>query len=153
MVAIRLYLTYSLQSCEEYLRITLVSTIFNKKKSIFTIIINLFKDQGVINLDYKRFLILQSKVKSITQIKLKAQSKHNNNLLKYLEDIISTYKYKTPIAESKVEVKSLNEVYQEKSNRVQYIEKEKSRLEEKKNKALTYIYNKNKLALKQSTLY
>ncbi|KAA8622587.1 Smc Chromosome segregation ATPase [Pyrenophora tritici-repentis] len=50
-------------------------------------------------------------------------------------------------------IESLNEVCREKSNRVQHVEKEKSGLEEKKNKALAYIRDENELASKQSTLY
>ncbi|CAE7176469.1 hypothetical protein CFE70_005516 [Pyrenophora teres f. teres 0-1] len=124
----------------------------NKKESTFTIVTTLLKDRGV-DLDHKRFLILQGEVESIAQMKPKAQGEHDDGLLEYLEDIIGTSKYKTPIAESEVEVESLNEVCREKSNRVQHVEKEKSGLEEKKNKALAYIRDENELASKQSTLY
>src|SRR5690242_19237288 len=41
----------------------------------------------------------------------------------------------------------------EKSSRVQHVEKEKSGLEDKKNKALAYIRDENELATKQSALY
>ena len=152
-MATRLYLTHSSWSREERSRTTLASTTFNKKESTFTIVTNLFKDQGVVDLDHKRFLILQGEVESIAQMKPKAQGEHDDDLLEYLEDIIGTCKYKTPIAESEVEVESLNEVCREKSNRVQHVEKEKSGLEEKKNKALAYIRDENELASKQSTLY
>ncbi|USP73151.1 hypothetical protein yc1106_00425 [Curvularia clavata] len=124
----------------------------NKKESTFTIVTNLLKDRGV-DLDHKRFLILQGEVESIAQMKPKAQGEHDDGLLEYLEDIIGTSKYKTPIAESEVEVETLNEVCREKSNRVQHVEKEKSALEEKKENALAYIRDENDLASKQSTLY
>jgi structural maintenance of chromosome 4 len=124
----------------------------NKKESTFTIVTTLLKDRGV-DLDHKRFLILQGEVESIAQMKPKAQGEHDDGLLEYLEDIIGTSKYKTPIAESEVEVESLNEVCREKSSRVQHVEKEKSGLEEKKNKALAYLRDENELASKQSTLY
>ncbi|RAR10599.1 condensin subunit Cut3 [Stemphylium lycopersici] len=124
----------------------------NKKESTFTIVTTLLRDRGV-DLDHKRFLILQGEVESIAQMKPKAQGEHDDGLLEYLEDIIGTSKYKTPIAESEVEVETLNEVCREKSNRVQHVEKEKSGLEEKKNKALAYIRDENELASKQSTLY
>ncbi|KAF1837975.1 condensin subunit Cut3 [Decorospora gaudefroyi] len=124
----------------------------NKKESTFTIVTNLLKDRGV-DLDHKRFLILQGEVESIAQMKPKAQGEHDDGLLEYLEDIIGTSKYKTPIAESEVEVENLNEVCREKSSRVQHVEKEKSGLEDKKNIALAYIRDENELASKQSTLY
>jgi structural maintenance of chromosome 4 len=124
----------------------------NNKESTFTIVTTLLKDRGV-DLDHKRFLILQGEVESIAQMKPKAQGEHDDGLLEYLEDIIGTSKYKTPIEESAAELEVLNEVCREKSSRVQHVEKEKSGLEEKKNKALAYIQDENELAVKQSTLY
>lgn len=124
----------------------------NNKESSFTIVTTLLKDRGV-DLDHKRFLILQGEVESIAQMKPKAQGEHDDGLLEYLEDIIGTSKYKTPIEESAAEVETLNEVCQEKNSRVQHVEKEKSGLEEKKSKALAYIRDENELAMKQSTLY
>jgi len=124
----------------------------NRRESTFTIVTTLLKDRGV-DLDHKRFLILQGEVESIAQMKPKAQGEHDDGLLEYLEDIIGTSKYKTPIEESAAEVETLNEVCQEKNSRVQHVEKEKSGLEDKKNKALAYIRDENELATKQSTLY
>jgi structural maintenance of chromosome 4 len=106
-----------------------------------------------VDLDHKRFLILQGEVESIAQMKPKAASEHDDGLLEYLEDIIGTSKYKTPIEESATEVEALNEVCTEKSNRVQHVEKEKNNLEDKKNKALAYIRDENDLVMKQAALY
>lgn len=86
-------------------------------------------------------------------MKPKAANEHDDGLLEYLEDIIGTSKYKTPIEESAAEVDTLNEVCTEKSARVQHVEKEKNSLEDKKNKALAYIKDENELAFKQSALY
>lgn len=86
-------------------------------------------------------------------MKAKAANEHEDGLLEYLEDIIGTSKYKTPIEESATEVEALNEICMEKSGRVQHVEKEKNGLEDKKNKALAYIRDENDLALKQSALY
>jgi structural maintenance of chromosome 4 len=83
----------------------------NNKESTFTIVTTLLKDRGV-DLDHKRFLILQGEVESIAQMKPKAQGEHDDGLLEYLEDIIGTSKYKTPIEESAAEVETLNEVCQ-----------------------------------------
>jgi structural maintenance of chromosome 4 len=124
----------------------------NGRESNFTAVTTLLRNKGV-DLDHKRFLILQGEVESIAQMKPKAANEHDDGLLEYLEDIIGTSKYKTPIEESATEVESLNEVCVEKSARVQHVEKEKNGLEGKKSKALTYINDGNELAYKQSALY
>lgn len=124
----------------------------NTRESNFTAVTTLLKDRGV-DLDHKRFLILQGEVESIAQMKPKAANEHDDGLLEYLEDIIGTSKYKTPIEESAAEVETLNEGCTEKNARVQHVEKEKNSLEDKKNKALAYIRDENEIALKQSALY
>ncbi|KAK4131437.1 hypothetical protein BT67DRAFT_444687 [Trichocladium antarcticum] len=124
----------------------------NGKNSNFTTVTTLLRDRGV-DLDHKRFLILQGEVESIAQMKAKAANEHEDGLLEYLEDIIGTSKYKTPIEESAAEVETLNEICLEKSGRVQHVEKEKHGLEDKKNKALAYIRDENELSMKQAALY
>ena len=124
----------------------------NGKESNFTMVTTLLRDRGV-DLDHKRFLILQGEVESIAQMKPKATNEHDDGLLEYLEDIIGTSKYKTPIEESAAEVETFNEVCVEKSGRVQHVEKELNSLEDKKNKALAYIKDENELTIKQSGLY
>lgn len=124
----------------------------NAKESNFTTVTTLLKDHGV-DLDHKRFLILQGEVESIAQMKSKAANEHEDGLLEYLEDIIGTSKYKTPIEESATEVETLNEVCMEKSGRVQHVEKEKNSLEDKKDKALAFVRDENELTIKQSALY
>ena len=124
----------------------------NGRTTNFTTVTTLLKDKGI-DLDHKRFLILQGEVESIAQMKPKAANEHDDGLLEYLEDIIGTSKYKTPIEEAAVELESLNEVCMEKQGRVQHVEKEKNGLEEKKNKAMSYVRDENELAEKQSTLY
>jgi structural maintenance of chromosome 4 len=124
----------------------------NSRTSDFTTVTTLLKDRGV-DLDHKRFLILQGEVESIAQMKPKAANEHDDGLLEYLEDIIGTSKYKTPIEEAAAETETLNEVCLEKNSRVQHVEKEKNGLEDKKNKALAYIKDENELASKQSALY
>ncbi|KAM0345956.1 hypothetical protein ACHAPU_006010 [Fusarium lateritium] len=124
----------------------------NNKESNFTTVTTLLRDRGV-DLDHKRFLILQGEVESIAQMKAKAGNEHEDGLLEYLEDIIGTSKYKTPIEESATEVETLNEICMEKSGRVQHVEKEKNGLEDKKDKAIAFIRDENDLALKQSALY
>ncbi|OAQ71834.1 nuclear condensin complex subunit Smc4 [Purpureocillium lilacinum] len=124
----------------------------NAKESNFTTVTTLLRERGV-DLDHKRFLILQGEVESIAQMKAKAGNEHEDGLLEYLEDIIGTSKYKTPIEEAAAEVETLNDVCVEKSGRVQHVEKEKHSLEDKKDKALAYVRDENELAMKQSALY
>ena len=124
----------------------------NTKESNFTSVTTLLRDRGV-DLDHKRFLILQGEVESIAQMKPKAANEHDDGLLEYLEDIIGTSKYKIPIEESATEVDTMNEVCAEKSARVQHVEKEKNSLEDKKNKAVAFVQDENELAFKQSALY
>jgi structural maintenance of chromosome 4 len=124
----------------------------NGKTSNYTTVTTMLKEKGI-DLDHKRFLILQGEVESIAQMKPKAGNEHEDGLLEYLEDIIGTSKYKTPIEESAAQVEELNEVCMEKSSRVQHVEKERNSLEDKKEKALAYIRDENELAMKQAALY
>ncbi|KAJ5115066.1 Structural maintenance of chromosomes protein [Penicillium alfredii] len=124
----------------------------NKRETNFTAVTSFLRDRGI-DLDHKRFLILQGEVESIAQMKAKATNEHDEGLLEYLEDIIGTSKYKTPIDEAATELETLNDVCMEKNNRVQHVEKEKTALEDKKNKAVAYIRDENELSQKQSALY
>lgn len=124
----------------------------NGKETNFTAVTTLLRDRGI-DLDHKRFLILQGEVESISQMKSKAANEHEDGLLEYIEDIIGTSKYKTPIEEAATELEGLNDVCVEKNNRVQHVEKEKNSLEDKKSKALAYIRDENELSQKQSMLY
>lgn len=124
----------------------------NDRESNFTEVTTLLRNRGI-DLDHKRFLILQGEVESIAQMKPKAANEHDDGLLEYLEDIIGTSKYKAPIEESVNQVESLNDICIEKSSRFHHVEKEKNNLEDKKNKALAYIKEENELTIKQSALY
>lgn len=124
----------------------------NKVEQPFATVAEFLRGRGI-DLDHKRFLILQGEVESISQMKAKAGNEHEDGLLEYLEDIIGTSKYKTPIEESATEVETLNDVCVEKNNRVQHVEKEKTSLEDKKDKALSYVQDENELSQKQFALY
>ncbi|KAL2801273.1 RecF/RecN/SMC [Aspergillus keveii] len=124
----------------------------NGKETNFTTVTTLLRQRGI-DLDHKRFLILQGEVESIAQMKPKAANEHEDGLLEYLEDIIGTSKYKQPIEEAATELETLNDVCVEKNNRVQHVENEKTALVDKKDKALAYIREENELSQKQSALY
>jgi structural maintenance of chromosome 4 len=124
----------------------------NGSTSDYTTVTSLLRGRGV-DLDHKRFLILQGEVESIAQMKAKSQNEHDEGLLEYLEDIIGTSKYKRPIEESINEVEALNEVCVEKSSRVQHVEKERNSLEAKKDAALDFLLTENELAIEHSQLF
>ncbi|KAI5294060.1 hypothetical protein KEM52_004774 [Ascosphaera acerosa] len=122
------------------------------RETTFTAVTDLLRARGV-DLDHKRFLILQGEVESIAQMKPKAANEHDDGLLEYLEDIIGTSKYKVPIDEAATALEELNDVCAEKQTRVQHVEKEKNGLETRKTAALAYLQDENALAEKQAALY
>ncbi|KAG8978021.1 hypothetical protein FRB90_008589, partial [Tulasnella sp. 427] len=124
----------------------------NGDRSNFTEVTTLLKGRGI-DLDHKRFLILQGEVESIAQMKPKAPNEHEDGLLEYLEDIIGTSRYKEPIEETLVKVDQLNEDRSEKMNRLRLIERDKASLEEKKKEAEAWLRNKNELVRAQNKIY
>ncbi|KAG9027694.1 hypothetical protein FRB95_007465 [Tulasnella sp. JGI-2019a] len=124
----------------------------NNERSNFTEVTTLLKDRGI-DLDHKRFLILQGEVESIAQMKPKAPNEHEDGLLEYLEDIIGTSKYKEPIEATLIEVDQLSEERGEKLNRLRVVERDKDGLEEKKKEAESWLRNKNELIRAQNKLF
>ncbi|EIE85270.1 hypothetical protein RO3G_09980 [Rhizopus delemar RA 99-880] len=124
----------------------------NDKASNFTEVTSLLKARGI-DLDHKRFLILQGEVESIALMKPKAKDNNDDGLLEYLEDIIGTSKYKAPIEEASVRLEALNEVRGEKVGRVKYVSREMEGMEEKKAEAENYLENENELAQRKNELY
>ncbi|RKP14746.1 RecF/RecN/SMC [Piptocephalis cylindrospora] len=124
----------------------------NSRSSTYTDVTALLKSHGV-DLEHKRFLILQGEVESISQMKAKAPTEHEDGLLEYLEDIIGTARYKTPIAEATSHLESLGEERSERIGRVRFVEKEKEKLEDAKNEAEMFCRNENALALTKSSLF
>lgn len=74
-------------------------------------------------------------------MKPKAPTEHEDGLLEYLEDIIGTSKYKTPIEELGKVVETLSEERAIKLQRVQIVEKEKNGLEVKQIRKMTRFLN------------
>ncbi|KAK9365403.1 RecF/RecN/SMC [Lipomyces kononenkoae] len=124
----------------------------NNRDSNYSEVTSLLRERGI-DLDHKRFLILQGEVESIAQMKPKAQNENDDGLLEYLEDIIGTSKYKKLIEESAQEVEALNEICHEKFGRLDIVQKEKSSLEDARNAALNYVRDANELTMKKSALY
>ncbi|KAF9140327.1 hypothetical protein BGX30_006698 [Mortierella sp. GBA39] len=124
----------------------------NRLSSSYLQVTGLLKGRGI-DLEHKRFLILQGEVESISQMKPKAITEHDDGLLEYLEDIIGTSQYKENIEKSAVELEALNDERSERLTRVKYVEKERDALEARKQEVEDYIKDQNNLAMKQSALY
>ncbi|KAF9551666.1 hypothetical protein EC957_006559 [Mortierella hygrophila] len=124
----------------------------NRLSSSYLQVTGLLKGRGI-DLEHKRFLILQGEVESISQMKPKAITEHDDGLLEYLEDIIGTSQYKENIEKSAVELEALNDERSERLTRVKYVEKERDALEARKREVEDYIKDQNNLAMKQSALY
>ncbi|KEP53194.1 structural maintenance of chromosomes protein [Rhizoctonia solani 123E] len=142
-------------------RLIVSRTAYNNNKSEYTInakpsnyseVTTLLKSRGI-DLDHKRFLILQGEVESIAQMKPKAPNEHEDGLLEYLEDIIGTSKYKEPIEEALAEADRLAEERGEKMARLKIVEKEKSKLEAEKQEAEAFLRDQNDLVRAQSKLW
>ncbi|KAH3901911.1 related to Structural maintenance of chromosomes protein 4 [Saccharomycodes ludwigii] len=124
----------------------------NGKESSYTKVTLLLKEEGI-DLDHKRFLILQGEVESIAQMKAKAEKDGEDGLLEYLEDIIGTSKYKIGIEESFKEIEVLNDACLEKENRFHIVETAKDSLENDKEKALEFLSKEKQLTICTSKLY
>ncbi|CAG7853766.1 Structural maintenance of chromosomes protein 4 [Serendipita indica DSM 11827] len=124
----------------------------NNRASNFNEVTTLLKARGI-DLDHKRFLILQGEVESIAQMKPKAQTEHDEGLLEYLEDIIGTSVYKQPIEDAFAELDKLGEERSEKLNRLRLVEREKQSLEADKKEADDFLRNSNEYARVQSRLF
>ncbi|KAH7886361.1 RecF/RecN/SMC N terminal domain-containing protein [Phlebopus sp. FC_14] len=124
----------------------------NGRTSNFTEVQTLLKGRGI-DLDHKRFLILQGEVESIALMKPKAQNEHEDGLLEYLEDIIGTSSYKEPIDEALTAMDALSEQRSEKLNRLRIVEREKNALEAQRKEALDYLRLYNDHVRAQSRLW
>ncbi|KAJ2639275.1 Structural maintenance of chromosomes protein 4, partial [Coemansia sp. RSA 1694] len=124
----------------------------NGATSSYTEVTTLLRSKGI-DLDHKRFLILQGEVENIAQMKAMGQSENEVGLLEYLEDIIGTSAYKGQIEEARKLVDELNAARSERLHRVKIVEKEKNGLEEKRNEALAFIKTENELTRQKSALY
>ncbi|KAJ2885512.1 Structural maintenance of chromosomes protein 4 [Coemansia asiatica] len=120
--------------------------------SSYTEVTTLLRKKGI-DLDHKRFLILQGEVENIAQMKPMGQTENEVGLLEYLEDIIGTSAYKAQIEEARKQVDELNSQRSERLHRVKIVEKEKNSLEDKKNEAVTFIKTENDLTKLKSQLY
>ncbi|KAJ2726591.1 Structural maintenance of chromosomes protein 4 [Coemansia sp. Benny D115] len=126
--------------------------LLNSAVSSYTEVTTLLRNKGI-DLDHKRFLILQGEVENISQMKAMGQNENEVGLLEYLEDIIGTSMYKSQIEDARKAVDELNSQRSERLHRVKIVEKEKSGLEDKKNEAVKFIKTENELTRQKSILF
>ncbi|KAJ2158033.1 Structural maintenance of chromosomes protein 4 [Coemansia sp. RSA 552] len=126
--------------------------LLNGRTSSYKEVTTLLRDKGI-DLDHKRFLILQGEVENISQMKPMGQNDSEVGLLEYLEDIIGTAAYKGRIEEARTQVDELNGARTERLHRVKIVEREKGSLEDKRNDALEFVKTENELTRKKSALY
>lgn len=124
----------------------------NGVESGYKEITTLLRAKGI-DVDHKRFLILQGEVESIAQMKPKAEMDGDDGLLEYLEDIIGTSGYKAALNESVSKLEELNEECASKSSRVDLVKNEINKLESKKNETLRVLRAENRLASKKFVYY
>lgn len=86
-------------------------------------------------------------------MKPKAPTEHEDGLLEYLEDIIGTNRFKTPIDEALTALDALAEARGEKLTRLRHVEREKNALEERKREAEEFLRLQNEFVRAQSRLY
>lgn len=123
----------------------------DRRESNYTEVTKRLREEGI-DLDHKRFLILQGEVENIAQMKPKAEKESDDGLLEYLEDIIGTAKYKPLIEENTIKIEQLNDVCIEKKNRFDFVAKEKESLESDKDKALEFIEREKQLVIEKATM-
>jgi structural maintenance of chromosome 4 len=123
----------------------------NEKSASYADVTTLLKGKGV-DLDHQRFLILQGEVENIAQMKPKAANEHDEGFLEYLEDIIGTNQYKTPIEDAVTKLDHLVENRNEKLARVKLIEQELNRLKPARDEALQYISMERDLHISKARL-
>lgn len=111
---------------------------WNDRPSSYTEITTFLKNVGI-DLDHNRFLILQGEVGSIAQMKPKATSASSVGLLDYIEDVIGTSEYVTPIQNKEKEIAQINITRDEAIGRMKHAKAERDALEDSKNEAEQYL--------------
>lgn len=95
----------------------------NGQPAPFSDVATLLKGHGI-DLDHKRFLILQGEVESIAQMKPKAGNEHEEGLLEYLEDIVGTAGYVELLEQTAKGVDETSQRHSDKLVRVRVAQKE-----------------------------
>lgn len=115
------------------------------KSSSHAAVTQLLRRRGI-DLDHKRFLILQGEVESIALMKPKAENEHDDGLLEYLEDIIGTAAYKPQIVSFESQIESLRTEYEAALERAEHVGRDLSNLNEERSAIEAEMCAQNALA-------
>lgn len=110
----------------------------NNRTSSYKEVTTLLKEEGI-DLDHKRFLILQGEVEMIAQMKPKAENDNDDGLLEYLEDIIGTSVYKEEIEKISNEIEILQDSYNDKKRRFEFTQTDFKDIEDQKDRAINFL--------------
>lgn len=128
------------------------SYFINERSSTYTEVTSLLKGRGI-DLDHKRFLILQGEVESIALMKPKADGDGDDGLLEYLEDIIGTSQYKEKIKETEGQLEELKTEVGEKRGRMELSERDLDQLDSRRKDIAFYMKHHNIGAVGRSSIY
>lgn len=123
----------------------------NNRGSTYTEVTTLLKGRGI-DLDHKRFLILQGEVESIALMKPKADGDGDDGLLEYLEDIIGTSHYKEQIKQAETEIETLKVEVEEKRGRMDLAARDLDQLDNRRKDIAYYIQHHNAGTIARSKL-
>ena len=124
----------------------------NGKRSKFNNVVQVLRNEGV-DIDNNRFLILQGEVEQIALLKPKGHTPGEQGMLEYLEDLIGSSRYKSPLGQIQERLNELELVRGEKINRVKLVEKEVLALENPKDEALEYLRLSNNIVHEKNIGY
>jgi len=128
------------------------SYLIDGKSSNFGAVGKLLRQHGI-DLDNNRFLILQGEVEQIAMMKPKGDTKHEDGLLEYLEDIIGSNCFVERIEEMFKQLEGMNEQRTEKVNRLKVAEKDRDNLSESKQEAEAFINQEKEIRKRKNILY
>lgn len=118
--------------------------LINERNSSYKEVTTLLKAEGI-DLDHKRFLILQGEVEMIAQMKPKADKDNDDGLLEYLEDIIGTSTYKEEIELLAKQIEELQVSFNEKERIFKLFSQEFNNVEKEVIDTLNYLKMEKKL--------
>lgn len=114
------------------------------RSSSHAAVTRLLRQRGI-DLDHKRFLILQGEVESIAMMKPKAENEHDDGLLEYLEDIIGTADYKPQLVTFESEIESLQLEYEAAMERAEHVGRDLANLNEERSAIEAEMHAQNAL--------
>jgi len=126
--------------------------LLNNIDTSFKEICSLLLSKGI-DLDHNRFLILQGEVEQISLMKPIAQTPSETGLLEYLEDIIGTTQYQSPISLLDLSLLDLNDQRIQRTNRVKSSLAELKSMQQEKDTATQYISKERDYMILTNMLY